>query len=207
LKEFRTKLLGYNVTRNHVHLLFAPRSKEDLAGLMQRSQGEFAEWFNSKRDRSGAFWTDRYHSTMIQNDQHLWRCVRYIDLNMIRAGEVSHPSEWEWCGYHELVGERKRSCLIDLDWWLAWSGARDLGEFHGNYAEWVDSAKTQNEACSREPWWTESIAVGDREFVSGFEASYGDRAEFCIEKSPSGVWSIRENPDPYTTQKGPNGVP
>jgi putative transposase len=26
----------------------------------------------------------------------------YIDLNMVRAGVVDHPSEWPDCGYHEI---------------------------------------------------------------------------------------------------------
>jgi hypothetical protein len=34
--------------------------------------------------------------------------MRYIDLNMVRAGVVTHPSAWAWCGYEELVGERQR---------------------------------------------------------------------------------------------------
>jgi hypothetical protein len=31
----------------------------------------------------GAFWSDRYHPTLIQNGAHLGRCLFYIDMNMV----------------------------------------------------------------------------------------------------------------------------
>ena len=45
-----------------------------------------------------AFWEDRYHATAIEADDHLRRCLVYIDLNMVRAGVVKHPAEWAHSG-------------------------------------------------------------------------------------------------------------
>ena len=36
-----------------------------------------------------------------------WRCPCYIELNMLRAGVVSHPREWDWVGYREVMGQRE----------------------------------------------------------------------------------------------------
>ena len=55
--------------------------------------------FKFSKDRKGAFWEDRYHSTAIESGEHLWRCLVDMDLNMVRAGVVEHPSEWKWSGY------------------------------------------------------------------------------------------------------------
>lgn len=30
------------------------------------------------------------------------RCLVYIDLNMVRAGVVVHPSEWNFGGYKDI---------------------------------------------------------------------------------------------------------
>lgn len=40
-------------------------------------------------------------------------CFIYIDLNMVRAGRVKDPLEWEHCGYYELFygGQRFGTCL------------------------------------------------------------------------------------------------
>jgi REP-associated tyrosine transposase len=48
----------------------------------------------------------------MEEGRHLWRCLCYIELNMVRARVVSHPREWEWVGYHEIMGERKRESEV-----------------------------------------------------------------------------------------------
>ena len=32
-----------------------------------------------------------YHAAAVESDEHLARCIAYIDANMVRAGVVSHP--------------------------------------------------------------------------------------------------------------------
>ena len=70
--------------------------------------GRTGQEFNQRKNRRGAFWEDRYHATAIQSGEHLFRCLVYIDLNMVRAGVVNHPSEWPFCGYNEIQ-EPKRN--------------------------------------------------------------------------------------------------
>ena len=61
---------------------------------MQLIAGRTAHEYNQRKGRSGAFWEDRYHATAVDSDKYLARCMVYIDLNMVRAGVVSHPGEW-----------------------------------------------------------------------------------------------------------------
>ena len=39
----------------------------------------------------------------------------YIDTNMVRAGVVSHPSEWLFSDYNEIQEPRKKNVLVDCD--------------------------------------------------------------------------------------------
>ena len=73
---------------------------------MQSLEGDFAQFYNRRKGRQNAFWGDRYHATMIESGEHLWGCLLYIDLNMVRAGVVDHPKDWPWTGYQELMGHR-----------------------------------------------------------------------------------------------------
>jgi putative transposase len=85
-----------------VHLLLRPdpsKAGDSLSHLMQCLQGDFARHYNRRKGRRNAFWGERYHATMIESGDHLRRCIRYIGLNMVRAGVVEHPAEWEWTGY------------------------------------------------------------------------------------------------------------
>ncbi len=58
---------------------------------MQLIAGRTAQEYNQRRAMQGAFWEDRYHATAIEHDEHLQRCVVYIDLNMVRAIEYCSP--------------------------------------------------------------------------------------------------------------------
>lgn len=105
----KIRLLTCCITSNHVHLMLTSRdSNEAVSCFMKELQGQFAQSYNLRKGRAGAFWSDRFHATMIDSGEYLWRCMRYIEMNMVRAGVVRHPSEWAWCGYNEVVGSRKR---------------------------------------------------------------------------------------------------
>ncbi len=77
--------------------------------------GRTAQEFNQRKKRKGAFWEDRYHATAIQCNDHLVKCLIYIDLNMVRTGVVRHPSDWEFSGYNEIQKPRQRYRIIDND--------------------------------------------------------------------------------------------
>ena len=57
-------------------------------------------------------WEDRYHCTMVEDGEHLWNCIEYVDLNMVRAGVVSHPVEWTWFSAQGLFGLRDSSTPV-----------------------------------------------------------------------------------------------
>ena len=114
VRKYRISLFGFCVTCNHVHLLGMCKRLSDLSRFMQHLEGEFADYYNRRKRRCDAFWGDRFNCTMIDGGEHLWNCLSYIDLNMVRAGVVSHPNEWAWCGYHEIFGKRQRYRLLDI---------------------------------------------------------------------------------------------
>ena len=167
---------------------------------MQSLAGDFAQAYNIRKKRSGAFWGDRYHATLVEGDRHLWNCLRYIDLNMVRAGAVKHPRDWAWCGYHELAGLRTRYRLIDRARLLeAWGDGRDPDGLTGSYADAIDEACRRSGDLRREPEWTESLAVGSEHFVRTVEATLKNRRRTQIEETDavSNTWVLRERPAEY----------
>ena len=84
-KRFGLSVLNYIVTANHVHLLVRDTGANVIANSMQLIAGRTGQEYNQRKGRHGAFWEDRYHATAIEADDHLHRCLVYIDLNMVRA--------------------------------------------------------------------------------------------------------------------------
>ena len=84
----------FGLSRAQLYDHLEPRSSFDqrhgpnvIADSMQLIAGRTAQEYNQRKDRQGAFWEDRYHATAIEADEHLHRCLVYIDLNMVRAIE------------------------------------------------------------------------------------------------------------------------
>ena len=95
-KRFGLCVLNYAITSNHVHLLVSDKGHSDvISKSIQLIAGRTGQEFNQRRGRKGAYWEDSYHATAIETDDHLVQCLVYIDMNMVRAKVVNHPSEWE----------------------------------------------------------------------------------------------------------------
>ena len=127
-KRFGLCVLNYIVTSNHIHLLVRDRGEGEIAKSMQLTAGKTAQEYNQRKGRKGAFWEDRYHATAVDTEGYLSRCMVYIDLNMVRAGVVKHPSEWSMSGYHDGYYPLKSGDFSLLD--LAARGLERFFIFH-----------------------------------------------------------------------------
>jgi len=119
-------------------------------------------------------------------------------MNMVRAGVVSHPSEWEFSGYREIQEPKQRYSLIDRErlHWVAGSVIED--DFQRSHASWVEEALRIN-SHQRETRWTESLAVGNKDFNEKVKKKLGHRARGCRTKasvSGSGM-ELREHVSDY----------
>ena len=114
-KRFGFCILNYMVTSNHIHLLVFDNRKEAIPKSIQLIAGRSGQEYNQRKKRTGAFWEDRYHATAVESGSHLIKCLVYIDLNMVRAGVVQHPSEWPFSGYNEIEEPKRKNALIDYE--------------------------------------------------------------------------------------------
>jgi len=131
---------------------------------MQLVEGCIARAYNRRKDRRGSFWEDCYHATAVDSEGHLANCLVYVDLNMVRAGVVEHPSEWPLCGYGEIQRAPRRYRLIDRRTLMELLGMSESDELSMSHRSWVEEALKSKER-GREKRWSESVAVGNLSFV------------------------------------------
>lgn len=163
-RRYGLSVLNYIVTSNHIHLLVHDHGNNAISAAMQLISGRTAQEFNKRQNRSGAFWEDRYHATAVQSNEHLARCLVYIDLNMVRAGEVSHPEEWSCSGYHEAKHPRLRGARLDYKRLCSVLGFNSNEEFIAAREIWIDKQLVKGQ-LRRESHWTESVAVGNLDYA------------------------------------------
>jgi putative transposase len=214
ISRFKVDVLNYMITSNHVHLLLYAGKGTEIEKGMQYLQGRMAQRYNKRTGREGAFWSGRYHATLIENGSHLSQCLFYIDYNMLRAGKVSHPSEWKHTGYHELIGARKRYRIINRTKLLGRLGMSGETDSFLKWYKKTTDAKS-DEYMERKKYWTEALAVGSQAWIQKMKGRVGSNRLSAVEdvedmarsKKPAIPYShkksrskrlLRENPAPYS---------
>ncbi len=192
VRDFGIQMLNYCLTSNHTHLLLKVRRPALTSGFMRRLEGEFAAAYNRRKRRCGAFWSERYHATLIEDGAHLWNCMRYIDLNMVRAGVVDHPIDWRWCGFQEISSQRLRYRILELDELLRLADVDTSEAFAEWYLAELNEAMRAGHLRYREPHWTESIAVGSEDFVRKIAGLARNRKKFENSQWADSTWYVRD---------------
>ena len=200
-KRFGICVLDYMVTSNHVHLLVKDRGRGEISKAMQLIAGRTAQEFNQRKGRHGAFWEDRYHATAIESDQHLHRCIAYIDLNMVRAGVVRHPQDWPFSGYREIQSPPQRYAIIDLAELTALCGFEAKTLLQCAHRHWIDDA-LQNRARTRDGRWSNAVALGTLHYVANVCTALGSRAKRRKITGFDNTYVLREPRSAYDVKFG-----
>jgi putative transposase len=100
-------IYAYVLMTNHVHLLVSPDEEHGIGKMMQMLGRYYVQYYNYRYRRTGTLWEGRYRATPIDTEQYLLTCMRYIELNPVRANDmVGHPSEYPWSSYRSnALGE------------------------------------------------------------------------------------------------------
>ena len=195
--RYGLSVLNYTVTSNHIHLLVADdKSRNVIPDSIKLIAGRTGQEYNVRKNRKGAFWEDRYHATAVEKSRYLRKCITYIDLNMVCAGAVEHPTQWEFCGYNEIQNPRKRKGIIDFDRLMGLLGFENYDDLKEAHYKWVES-EIQTDNSGKENKWTQSIAVGSRTFIETIKESLGFRATGRKVISGDDTFELREVIAPY----------
>ncbi|MBQ0797925.1 MAG: transposase [Porticoccaceae bacterium] len=90
---------SYILMTNHVHLLATPQTEDSIGKTLQSLGRRYVQYFNYSYKRTGTLWEGRYKATLIDSERYLLTCMRYIELNPVRANMVKHPGDYPWSSY------------------------------------------------------------------------------------------------------------
>lgn len=90
---------SYVLMTNHVHILLTPETSKSAGTLMKRLGQRYVQHINRTYKRSGTLWEGRYRSCIVQQQEYLFSCQKYIEMNPVRSGIVQHPGEYRWSSY------------------------------------------------------------------------------------------------------------
>ncbi len=191
-KRYGLVILNYSVTSNHIHLLVVDdKNREVIPNSVQLVAGRTGQEYNQRKKRKAAFWEDRYHATAVEDGDHLLKCMAYIDLNMVRAGVVRHPSQWPFCGYSEIQEPKMKNALIDYDRLQKLLGYDNYNKLTESHRSWVETFLANGDN-NRDDKWSRSIAVGSQSFIEHIKSRMGVLAKGRKTVASGESYQIRE---------------
>ena len=100
----RVEVHAYVLMTNHVHLLLSGQRHGAVSTLMQDMGRHYVRYINGSYGRSGTLWEGRFKTCHVQDERYLLTCLRYIELNPVRAGMVADPVDYRWSTYRHHAG-------------------------------------------------------------------------------------------------------
>jgi len=87
---------AYVLMTNHIHLLVTPEGKQSVSLMMQYIDRRYVPYINQSYGTTGSIWEGRYKAGMTHDEEYLLTCMRYIELNPVRANMVKNPFAYRW---------------------------------------------------------------------------------------------------------------
>lgn len=88
---------------NHYHLLVETPTA-NLSEAMHYINCLYAQVFNVRHGLTGHVLQGRFHSVLLEQEEHFMELARYIPLNPVRAGLAACAEEWLWSSYRATAG-------------------------------------------------------------------------------------------------------
>lgn len=98
-RKYEVAIHAWVFMTNHVHLLATPHAEDGISRLMQTLGRHYVRYFNYTYKRSGTLWEGRFKSCVVDEENYLLICQRYIELNPVRANMVESPGQYRWSSY------------------------------------------------------------------------------------------------------------
>jgi putative transposase len=95
-RRYGVSVHGWVFMTNHIHLLATPAHEGSLSQLMQYLGRYYVRHFNYTYTRSGTLFEGRFKTSIVQEESYFLACLRYIELNPVRAGMVKDPGDYRW---------------------------------------------------------------------------------------------------------------
>lgn len=125
-REHKIEIWAYCLMPNHVHLILLAHNETGPAKVIGEAHHRYTRLINFRGNWKGYLWQVRFASFPM-DERHLYKAVRYVELNPVAAGmvEAAANSKWSSARSH-LQGENDKMDVVAPmlqcvdDWTTTW---------------------------------------------------------------------------------------
>jgi putative transposase len=99
--RYRVSIHAYVLMTNHIHILATPEETTGVSRMMQYIGRHYVPYINYTYGTSGSIWEGRYKASLVHDEEYLLTCMRYIELNPVRANMVRAPGQYRWSSFRQ----------------------------------------------------------------------------------------------------------
>jgi REP element-mobilizing transposase RayT len=107
----KAKVIAYCLMPNHFHILVRVTSDDFVNTALHPFLVSYSKSINLEQDRTGPLFQGRYQDNLIEDEEYLLDCAKYIHLNPVKAGLVSSPIKWEYSSYRAYINPKDHSVV------------------------------------------------------------------------------------------------
>ena len=181
--RYHVSLHAYVLMTNHVHLLMTPETSDGVSRVMQSIGRRYVQYVNVTYRRSGTLWEGRHKSSLVDEDNYLLSCYRYIEMNPVRAGMVNNPADYKWSSYLVNAFSEKNASIIPHVLYLQLGVGKD--DRLKNYREMFSTDLDKEQLHALRTSIQFSMPVGDNRFVEKIEDIIGRKIGYSKRGRPS----------------------
>ena len=160
---------------NHIHLLATGCLPRSVSAMMQSIGRRYVRRINQTYSRTGTLFEGRFRASLVQSERYMLTCMRYIELNPVRAGMVSNPADYRWSSYRSNAGGMEA-----IDWlrpheeYLGLASNKDLRT--AAYRELFKAALDPGDIDAIRLHVNKDCVLGGERFQAAIAATLGRRA-------------------------------
>ena len=109
-QESNLSIAAYCLMSNHVHFIAIPKHEQDLSGVFKTAHMRYSHYLNRNRGIKGHLWQGRFYSCVL-DDKHLYRAIRYIENNPVRANIAKYAWEYPYSSAKDHLGLRDKPLI------------------------------------------------------------------------------------------------
>lgn len=142
----------YCLMTNHVHLLLHGPEKSKISRFSHFVQRRYAYYYCKEHKHNGSVFRRGYKSLVIDREEYLLECGRYIERNPVRAGMVERPEDYEYSSYRYYAKCERDDLLTPSPAYLGLAEDADLRRElyvrHVNESRIYEEMKERGLLCS-----------------------------------------------------------
>ncbi len=118
-------------------------------------------YWNAQQSSTGHVWQGRFYSCPL-DESHLWKALRYVELNPVRAGMVARAEMWRWSSAAAHCGGSDLGPMLEMERWSKRWTAAEWQKFIGDAESVADVGALRHSTHTGRP-------LGSQHFVEALE--------------------------------------